>query len=176
MDTQGSTMTDHNFKNINGVLFTKDLFYETARTRDNSMYTLKDEDHTVDGRTYISLYRRYMDIADITEYTFAIECLHSWEHWKLLAGSTWFQPYAAKWREELEVSQRSAALANIMKASKGQTRDAFIASKYIAEGWDKPKTGKGRPTKEQVLSAAKDQAQDLQRIERDHLRLVGQDG
>lgn len=160
------------FKNINGVLFTKELFWELANNRDNAIYTLKDEDHAWQGRVFPSLYRLYMEVGDITEYSFAVQHLYSWEHWKALSSAPFFQPFINKWREELEVRQRSEALANIMKASKGTTRDAFVASKYIAEGWDKPKAGRGRPTKDQVLSAAKTIAEDEKRTEKDYLRIV----
>lgn len=161
-----------NFKNVNGVFFTKELFWELANNRENALYTLKDEDLEWNGRVYPSLYKAYMEIGDITEYQFAVSCLHSWEHWKLLSSSPFFQPYISKWREELEVKQRSAALANIMKAAQGNTRDAFVASKYIAEGWDKPRSGKGRPSKDQVLSAAREIAEDKSRTEKDYLRIV----
>lgn len=163
------------FKNINGVLFLKELFWELAGNKDNALYTLKDEDHEVNGVLYPSLYRLYMEANDITEYQFALRHLHSWEHWKSLASAPFFQPYVAKWREELEVRQRSEALAKILQASKGSTRDSFVAAKYIAEGWDKPSKGRGRPSKQEIMTAAKDLAEDKSRVEKDYLRLVTND-
>src|SRR5690606_27339931 len=130
--TQGSGMS--NFKNVNGVFFLKELFFELAANRENALYTLQNEDRTEDGKTYPSLRNLYLLVNDVTEYQFAIQCLDGWDHWKALASASFFQPYIAKWREELEVRNRSMALANIMEAAKGKTRDAFIASKHIAEG------------------------------------------
>lgn len=162
------------FKNANGVLFLKELFWELAGNKENAVYTLKDEDHEVNGVVYPSLYRLYMETNDITEYQFACRYLHSWKHWEALSTAPFFQSYVAEWRRELEVRQRSEALATIMKSAQGSTRDAFVAAKYIAEGWDKG-SKRGRPTKQEILTAAKDLAEDKSRVEKDYLRLVSND-
>lgn len=169
----GMTMTNSKtFKNINGVYFLRELFFETAQNRDNVIYTLKREDHTVDGVTYESLHRLFLEADDVTEYQFALSCLDSWDHWSMLSNCTWFQPYILRWREELEVKQRSRALATIMAASKGPTRDAFVAAKYIAEGWDKPKTGRGRPSKVEIKQEAQRIVEDKTKVDADYLRLI----
>lgn len=163
-----SDKIENKFKNSNGVYLLRELFYEFAQNKENVVYTLKREDH----EGYPSLHRLFLEIADVTEYRFATQCLDSWEHWEQLSACTWFQPYLEKMRRELEVSQRSTALSKIMEASKGGTRDAFIAAKYIAEGWDKPKSGKGRPSKDDIRKAANEIAEDKSRIEADYLRLI----
>ena len=160
------------FKNSNNVLLLRELFFETAQNRENVLYTLKREDHTVDGVLYPSLHRLFIETNDVTEYQFACNYLDSWTHWKALKGCTWFQPYYAGMSEELEVSQRSTALAKIMDASKGSSRDAFIASKYIAEGWDRPKSGAGRPSKEKIKQEAQRIVEDNKQAEADFLRIV----
>lgn len=160
------------FKNANGVYLTRDLFYETAGNRENAIFTLKNEDTEFEGKLYKSLYLLYMETNDVTEYAFAVTHLDSWEHWKALSTSTFFQPYVSRWREELEVRNRSLALAKIMQAASGGTRDAFVAAKYIAEGWDKPKSGRGRPSKEAIKEAAYDIAEDKRKVDQDYLRLI----
>lgn len=158
------------FKNINGVFLTKELFFETALNKDNVLYTLKDHEH----KGFPSLYQLYMETNDPTEYTFAMEYLGGWAHWKLLEGSTWFEPYLSRWREELHLRAKAQALAKVMKTAQADNKDSFAAQKYLIEkGYDKaaPNT-KGRPTKQQVLNEAKSIALETKRVEEDLERLL----
>lgn len=159
-----------NFKNINGVWLIREIFYETAQNKDNVIYTLKQEDHA----GYPSLYRLYMETNDVTEYTFAIEHLGGWQHWKLLTQASFFQQYLTEWREELEIRARSAALAKIIETSKGSTKDAYMAQKFVAnKEWDKTKPStKGRPSNAQIKAAANDIAVERERLDDDLKRIM----
>ena len=100
--------------------------------------------------------------------------LGGWQHWKALRDSAFFKDTYLEWKEELETRFRSKAVASILKAAEGTSRDAFTAAKYVAEkGWDKTKPNtKGRPSKEQVKAAALDIAANVNRIDEDFQRIT----
>lgn len=159
-----------NFKNINGVWLTKELFWETATNKDNVIYTLKDQEHN----GYPSLYEAYMACNDPTEYSFAVKHLGGWAHFKALESSTWFSQYLDRWREELHLRAKSIALAKVFETAGSGSKDSFAAQKYLIEkGYDKaaPNT-KGRPTKQQIINEAKNIALDKKRVDEDLERLL----
>lgn len=160
------------FKNSNGVLLLKEMFYEHALNKGNVLFTLKDQDHTVGSITYPSLYRLYMEANDTTEYVFAMANLEGWTHWTSLSNSAFFREYILRWREELELRLRAEALANIQKMSKSGGREAFQASKYLVDGGYLPKKNtKGRPSKAQISEAANQMAEEDKRLKDDFSRL-----
>ena len=143
--------------NPNGVRLISGLFLETnQRDREASPYTLKDYDYEWRDKKYLSLFRRYMDSRDPTEYQFATTWLADWHHWELLSSAAWFQEHLKRWRKELELAIKSEALARLLKESKEPGRDGLSAAKYVLDkGWEPKETGgKGRPTKEQISNAA----------------------
>lgn len=159
------------FKNDQGVWYIRALFIETAIDKSTALYTLKDEDY----EGYPSLYRLFMEANDPEEYSFAVQHLGGWQHWKVLRESPWFRQYYDQWREELEVRFRSQAVAKIIKTAEGNTKDTLAAAKYVAEkGWDKTKpASKGRPSKEAIKKAAHDIAANTNRLEADLERIMG---
>jgi hypothetical protein len=81
-------------------------------------------------------------------------------------------PYIARWREELDIKLRSEALNRIVTESKSGSKSSFMANKFLLEkGWA-AKDKKGRPSKDQVLSAAKELAKDNEVTNEDYLRVV----
>jgi hypothetical protein len=161
---------NHKFRDTNGRRLYKKLFFETTlggEDKSKVLYTLKDFDH----EGFPSLYRLYMQEADPTEYIFATKYFDSFDHWKNLTGRPWFKEIVARWREELDVSIRAAALKRIIAESKSASKNAFTANKYLLEkGWIQ--NGKGRPSKEAIQAAAKEEAQKSQVLEDDYLRVV----
>jgi len=143
------------YKNSNGVYYTKALFYEKASDKTNVVYTLKDNEYM----SYPSLYTLYMDMEDVTEFEFATKYFANYEHWQLLCSLSWFSPLVDRYRNELELKLKARALKRILAESKGNTRDAYMAAKYVLEkGWDKTTNQKnniGRPTKDQITKQAK---------------------
>ncbi len=102
-----------------------------------------------------------MEIADPTEYRFAIECLDGLEHWEMLCACKWFETYVSRWRRELELKIRSQALLNIQaEANKPNSKNSFTANKFLIDGGWLPKSTKGRPSKADVSKAAKAQAEE----------------
>lgn len=164
------TQTISKFKNVNGVWLTREIFFETAQNKANVIYTLKQEEHL----GYPSLYLKYLEEGDITEYTFAVNHLGGWAHWKILSETSFFRPYLTDWREELEVKLRSQALAKIINTAAGTTKDAFAAQKFVSHReWDKAAgPTKGRPSNRQIKQAANDIAADNARLNEDLQRLM----
>ena len=145
------------FKNAIGAHLLKPIFFEYDNSEHlYSVYTLKDYDHTVDGVTYPSLRKLYVEMEDPTEYEFAVKHLDGWVHWKKLTESSFFQQYLKEWREELEVRMRAKALNRIKTRATGDTKDSFAADKILlAGGWKTQSTEKvGRPTKDKIKEEA----------------------
>lgn len=145
------------FRTSNNQRLLKGLFFETSDNKDLVVYTLKDWDHTVGDVTYPSLYRLYIEAEDLTEYSFAVSHLDGWEHWQMLKNCTWFKPYARRWKDELETKVMSRALARLKSEALTNSKNAFLANKFLIErGWI-PKEDKkpvGRPSKEEIKRQA----------------------
>jgi hypothetical protein len=137
--------------------------------KDKVKYTLKDFDH----QGYPSLYRLYLEVSDPTEYTFATKHFYNYDHWMKVSQTRWMAPLVSKWRTELELKIRSAALARLIAEGKATTsKNSFQANKYLLEkGW-LDKESKGRPSKEAVQAEAKRQAAELKTLDEDYLRIV----
>lgn len=164
------------FRGGNNTLFTKGLFFETTLADKSSvLYTLKDWDHTADGKVYPSLYRLYLETNDPTEYRFAVTHLDGLYHWEVLQNCSWFEPYIQRWRRELELKMKSEALAGIMREAKTSSRDAFNAKKYLLEkAWEPKeanKNSRGRPSKDEVKKAATELARASETLSDDFTRI-----
>ena len=152
LDSAGKPI--NKFKNKMGMYYLKSLFWENKETDFEGIYTLKDNDHVVDGKVYPSLYKLYMQEEDLTEYDFATKHLDSWAHWQLLQSKEWFQEYITRWRTELEMKLRSEAMKAIIDEARVGGRNSYDAKKYIlAKGWiDKTAepNRRGRPSKAEI--------------------------
>jgi hypothetical protein len=153
----------------NGNLYTQGLFLELSYADpSNAIYTLKDEDHELNGRSYVSIKRLYLEIADPTEYEFAKACFYNWAHWKRMCEKTTnLHPYIAEWREELEVMLRSQGVRGVVEEATSGGKGAMQASKWLADkGWTEKRTA-GRPTNLEVDKERKQQASVKSVIESD---------
>ena len=154
------------FVDDRGRYKTLSLFLEIAYDRD-AIYTLKDYDHDYNDKTYISLKRLFLEIADPTEYTFSTKYLAGWEHWQKICNNKVLAQHIEKWRTELEMKLRSEAVRTIY----GQSRKGSVtAAKWLAErGWDDRPAG--RPSKAEIEKQTKI-IQDVQNeFEQDYTRL-----
>lgn len=61
-----------------------------------------------------------------------------------------YLPIIQGWREELQAKLASEALARILEAAQGETRDALGANKYLFEILSKEDKKVGRPSKEAI--------------------------
>jgi hypothetical protein len=163
-------LSQSKFKNPSGGFYLQALFYETCfGDKATVVYTLKNHDHA----GYPSLYLRYMEADDLTEYKFATENLDGWDHWKRLCKAPFFKEYVQAWREELEVRTKSRALANLIKDASSGSKSAAGSSRYIVEyqGSSK-KHGRGRPSKDQIAQEAQKIANESTRVEDDFQRIM----
>jgi hypothetical protein len=99
-------------------------------------YTLEDQDLTLDGKTYPSFRRLYLELGDPSEVEFVKRYLGSWEHWERLLECNWFKPYIDSWRKELEVSIKAKVLLGIIEeASDSKRKNSYNAKRYLLDTW-----------------------------------------
>ena len=134
--------TKEQLKDNLGRPLTQSLFLEFGYNTQYAIFTLNDEDKIYQDKTYPSLKKMYLDIADPTEYQFAKQCLINWRHWVRLCENKLFKPYLEEWRTELEVQLRSEGILAVFD----QAENNFQAARWLADkGWDKKAVG--RPSK-----------------------------
>jgi len=151
-----------------GKPLTQSLFLEVGYT-EHAVYTLKEEDHEHKGKTYPSLKRLYLEIADPTEYEFASQCLLGWRHWKRLCENKLIRKHIEEWREELELKLRSQGVKEAIKAAEA---GGFQAAKWMADrGWDSRPAG--RPSKAEIEREKKFAARISDEYGADVVRLFG---
>lgn len=163
---------DPKFRNASGSRYLNALFFEHYLDKETVLYTLKSKDHN----GYPSLYRLYMELADPLEYTFANTYFEDWDHWKTLTECNWFKPYITKWRKELELKIRSEALVRLRQDAEGDSKTSVSSNKYLLEGGWKDKAEKGRPSKDDIRKAAKEEVSVSNQINEDFLRISSIDG
>lgn len=162
------------FKAANGQYYTRQIFYE-MNTGEPSLvlYTLKDYDIELDGRPIPSLSRLYIEMADVSEYEFALKYFGSWKHWKMISEGNWFKEYITPMREELATKLMALSIKRIAALAEGDTRDAFQANRYLLDkGWITKVGPKGRPSKESVRKEAEALFKEKDEFDQDFQRLV----
>ena len=150
---------------------TKGLFWELANDEDKKFayFTLETDDILVESgtRTMRSLRKLYIEIADPTEYYFALEVFGSWEHWEHIASAPWMAQKLGVMRRELEVKYKALSVKSLMKAAtKDDTSSMSItASKYLIDkGWS-ALAGKVKSFKPaEVAAISKEVEEDLVRM------------
>ena len=159
------------FKNESGKWFTKSLFYEMTlpASRNNTIFSLKEDDHIVDGVTYKSLKKLFLSCTDPTEYEFATTHLGGWQHWKAMNESPALSPYFEEWRQERDIMLRSQGIREMInQAESGQS---YQAAKWLADkGWDLDKK-RGRPSKAEIAKETKEQSKVKLAVMNDYKRL-----
>lgn len=126
---------------------------------------LADSGSTIVPPFTIAEWRKvYVAIADPSDYEAAMVLIGNWEHWVALMNCKSFMAELTKWREEVLVKLRSAALANLVKQS--QSDKGTAAAKYLIE-LGGVKATRGRPAKEEPDDSRESNSQ----IRRDAARL-----
>lgn len=129
-----------------GKFLTLALFLEVYYDKDVAMYTFKEVDYEYEGKTFISLKAKYLEMADPTEYDFANTYLCGWRHWNRLVENKVIRKHIDEWREELEYKLRSQAVKQMKLSAEGGN---YQAAKWFTDrGW--ATRGAGRPSKEAV--------------------------
>lgn len=137
------------------------------------LYTLKDADHQVGDEVYLSLYKRYLALEDVTEYVFANLYFDSHEHWVLVSETEWMRPHVTRWRIELELQLKSKAMELLKEIAQDTGhKNRFEAIKILmTSGWkDKPKAG--RPDKDSIRKEAKQIAEEEAALSDDYKRIM----
>lgn len=130
-----------------GRPLTQSLFLEIGYS-DRAIYTFKEVDHVYNGKTYLSLKKRFIEMEDPTEYEFAITYFLSWKHWQRICQNKLILEQITEWREELEMKLRSRAVKQAMQAAGGPSGNFQAAKWLVDKGWD-PKRA-GRPSKDEL--------------------------
>ena len=139
------------FKDSQGRYRTQSLFYETRHESYPAFFTLKKSDIERDGVKYISLYQKYLEIGDPTEYQVALQLFGSWDHWQALLKSKWFREHLTGWREELKVKLESDRYYEMLDKAKGDGPASTQATKWLADRYsDKATAKRGRPSKQET--------------------------
>lgn len=163
------------FKNGAGAHLLKTIFFELDDAeKTQAIYTLKDYDHTVNGVLYPSLRKLYVETEDPTEYSFAVQYLDGWSHWKKLSSASFFQDHLKDWREELNVRIRSKNLAKIKEVASQNLKESYQAQKFLTTGgWqiESEKEKVGRPTKEKIKQEAEKIFEARSEVDEDYDRI-----
>ncbi len=142
------------FRNASNQRLIKQLFFEQCYGKDEKLavYTLKDVDH----EGYLSLYRLYMELGDLKEYSFAETYLDGFEHWEMICRTSWFKPYLERWRKELLLKVQAEALNRIREVARTpEHKSSYEANKFLlGASWASAGHSKGRPSKDQVKAEA----------------------
>lgn len=160
------------FRSASNQRLLKQLFFEECYGKDEKLavYTLKDWDH----EGYPSLYRLYMEMADLKEFAFAETYLDGYEHWEKLCACPWFKPIVERWRKELLLKTQGEALNRIREVAQSpEHKSAYEANKFLLGGsWASPAHSKGRPSKEQVKAEAERIARQDKELDEDAARIL----
>ena len=162
------------FKDTQGRFRTQSLFYETRHRSYPAFFTTKKRDIVRDGRTYHSLYLKYMDISDPTEYQVAIRLFGSWEHWQAMNKAKWFTDLVTGWREELRTKLESARYFEMKDQIKSNPKSpqAIQATKWLAERYgEKEVVKRGRPSKAEKARHLKTLEENTAELDEDIERL-----
>lgn len=136
-------------KDAQGRFRTQSLFWESRHPDYPPVFTLKKYEH----EGCVSMYQKYMEIADPTEYQVAIRLLGSWDHWCKLKDRPWFKDELEGWREELRIRLDSERYYEAKtKAEDGDLQ----ATKWLATTYgEKAKPKRGRPSLAEKQAALK---------------------
>ena len=160
------------FKDSQGRYRTQSLFIETAHESYPAFFTLKRVDVEKDGIQYVSLYQKYMEIGDPTEYKVALRLFGSWDHWQALCRSKWFKEHLDGWRAELKVRMESDRYFEMRDRANDQGATGIQASKWLADRYgDKDIVKRGRPTNAEKNAHLKRIAQQTSELDEDAERL-----
>jgi hypothetical protein len=141
----------HPMKDVMNNFLTVSLFWERRRPETEKKYpplfTLKDKEHVVNGKEYVSLKRLYMSYDHVPgmEYEFAMDTFGDWLQWKEIAEKSAIRDIIQEWRDELDIRIKASAVKNLLQLSK----DNLAASRAILAGEHKERQ-RGRPSKAEV--------------------------
>jgi hypothetical protein len=161
------------FRDSRNKFRTESLFVELSRAPNyESYFTLKDFD--LKGR--ISMRRKYLEIADPTEYKVGMQLLGDFKHWQVLCTRSWFIPHVQQWRMELQAQLESEAIEVLKEVAGDKKAGGRVqAAKLLVERpWEQKTNLRGRPSKEEVIGYKKQVAEEADEVADDSIRLFGE--
>lgn len=161
---------------LSRALFLEQYYTSPNPDKESVLFTLQPQDREVDGVTYLSLGRLYIELGDLTEYLFATTYLGGWDHWLHLQQCEWLKPYIAKWRTELELKTQAEALQRMKEEALSDGRNAFQVNRFlVSKGWiakDADPDRRGRPSKAEIKQEATRMAEKFSKAEEDFKRIM----
>jgi hypothetical protein len=115
------------------------------------------------------LAKAYIQLEDPSEYYYALQYFNSYTNWLKYVDA--HKDEVDLWRKELEAKIKSDAIGRIIEASKGDSRDALGANKFLLDLPWKETNGKGRPSKQDILTETKRIVDYNKQLENDYLLL-----
>lgn len=145
---------------------TKSLFRETKVEGYRTFFTLRDYDY--DG--HLSFKRKYLEIADPTEYQVGIQLLGSYKHWLRLLEAPWFKNHRDEWKEEVRVKIESENIERLQEWAKKKNSTGYGAVKTLIERYGKVLV-RGRPSRTEIDQKLHEALSDKKLVDLDAERL-----
>lgn len=147
----------------NSRLLTSSCFYEAGYKTDEeteftkATFTMKDEDYiTYDGKYLFSFKKLFLFFSDPTGYSFAKNCLYSYNHYKSLFKDKRVRALLEECQEELEIKLLSESIGAMRATATTEGSKGTAAAKWLAsKGWGDKQLSK------QSLSDEKAEAIDM---------------
>jgi hypothetical protein len=166
-------MSAFKLRNGSGKRYTKQLFRE--------QWANMAVDIRVEEAPPFSLYNNYpntinfgklyVQLGDPSGYKITQQLLGGdFKHWLDLMKCGWFVEAKKLWDMELDAKLASEGLDKIREVAGSEDKGALQAARYLADNFAGKKV-RGRPTKEEVDGAMKQELSDRQTVDDDFLRI-----
>lgn len=154
-----------------GQRLARQLFIENDWIGENDLavYTMHREDREHNGKTYPSLYKLYMAVADITEARFVSSYLYDWEQWNALAASATYKDEIARWRVELKSLVLGELIDTLIEDAHSDSKSSKASAKFLVDKLSK--NNKGRPVTTVIPTSEETTTTIVSEIEKDMKRL-----
>lgn len=156
-------------KDEKGRYIVQGLFLEDRYNTDLAIFTYAGDHKEYKGKTYYSLKKLYLDMADPIEYTFANEYLFDWPHWQRMCNNSIISKHVEEWREELALKLASEGVLTMLELA--TDKGSYQAAKYLADrGWDVKE--KGRPSKDMIDGEIQRRVNQTEEWDEEHSRVL----
>jgi hypothetical protein len=163
------------FRASNGKFYTRQLFVEEWTNLMFSEREIKPPFSLYrDREGMINFGARYVELGDPSGYKISKELLGDYKLWLQLMKCKWFRAAKEIWDKELDAKLSSEGLDKLRHILEtGLPAQQLVAAKYLANKEHRRVRGstKGRPSKEAVDKAAREQAELDRELEDDAKRI-----
>lgn len=164
------------FRNISNVWRTRALFEDaplgTVYNENIPIYWL-NRPPNYDGLKPI-MREEFIKLEDITGIKLANKFFGGYEHFKYLLDCEWFKAAFDSWLAELQLIKQAEHLSKIEEIARGDTPQAFQASKYLAgKEYEESPAKRGRPSKDEISGNLKQETRKLSEARENYKRMTG---